>query len=203
MSGANTSNAATLFVMLKNWDERKAPGLSAQAIVDKFNEMAYFEIPEAQAFAVLPPAIPGLGESSGFEVMLEDINNYGPQELEKMTDELMMAGNQTPGLSTVQSMFSASVPQYFLNIDRNKVEMMQVSLGEVFNTLTVFLGSSYVNNFVKFGRTYQVNVEGDPNSRAVIEDVSRLNVRNAKGDMIPFSAFTTIESQLGQENLTK
>lgn len=203
MSGANTSNAATLFVMLKNWDERKAPGLSAQAIVDKFNEMAYFEIPEAQAFAVLPPAIPGLGESSGFEVMLEDINNYGPQELEKMTDELMMAGNQTPGLSTVQSMFSASVPQYFLNIDRNKVEMMQVSLGEVFNTLTVFLGSSYVNNFVKFGRTYQVNVEGDPNSRAVIEDVSRLNVRNAKGDMIPFSAFTTIESQLGPENLTK
>ena len=135
--------------------------------------------------------------------MLEDINNYGPQELEKMTDELMMAGNQTPGLSTVQSMFSASVPQYFLNIDRNKVEMMQVSLGEVFNTLTVFLGSSYVNNFVKFGRTYQVNVEGDPNSRAVIEDVSRLNVRNAKGDMIPFSAFTTIESQLGPENLTK
>ncbi|WP_298614953.1 efflux RND transporter permease subunit [uncultured Odoribacter sp.] len=203
MSGANASNAATLFVMLKNWDERKAPGLSAQAIVDKFNEMAYLEIPEAQAFAVLPPAIPGLGESSGFEVMLEDINNYGPQELEKMTDELMMAGNQTPGLSNVQSMFSASVPQYFLNIDRNKVEMMQVSLGEVFNTLTVFLGSSYVNNFVKFGRTYQVNVEGDPNSRAVIEDVSRLNVRNANGKMIPFSAFTTIESRLGPEHLTK
>lgn len=203
MSGANASNAATIFVMLKNWSERKAPGLSAQAIVERFNEMAYFEIPEAQCFAVLPPAIPGLGESSGFEVMLEDINNYGPQELQKMTDELMIAASQTPGLSTVQSMFSANVPQYYLNIDRDKVEMMQIPLSEVFNTLTVFLGSSYVNNFVKFGRTYQVNVEGDADSRAVIQDVNRLNVRNSKGDMIPFSAFMTVESRLGAEHLTR
>ncbi len=203
MSGANASNAATIFVMLKNWNERKTPGLSAQDLVTKFNEMAYLEIPEAQAFAVLPPAIPGLGESSGFEVMLEDINNYGPQELQKMTDELMISGNQTPGLSTVQSMFSANVPQYFLNIDRNKVEMMQVPLSEVFNTLTVFLGSSYVNNFVKFGRTYQVNVEGAPDSRALIEDIRRMNVRNANGNMIPFSAFTTVEDRLGPEHLTK
>lgn len=203
MSGANASNAATIFVMLENWADRKAPGLSAQALVQRFNEMAYFEIPEARCFAVLPPAIPGLGESSGFEVMLEDINNYGPQELQKMTDELMMAASETPGLSTVQSMFSAGVPQYYLDIDRDKVEMMQIPLSEVFNTLTVFLGSSYVNNFVKFGRTYQVNVEGDAASRAVIEDVGRLNVRNANGDMIPFSAFMTVESRLGPEHLTR
>lgn len=203
MSGANASNAATIFVMLKNWSERKTPGLSAQSIVDKFNEMAHFDIPEAQSFAVLPPAIPGLGESSGFEVMLEDINNYGPQELQKMTDEIMITGNQTPGLSAVESMFSANVPQYYLNIDRNKVEMMQVPVNEVFTTLTAFLGSSYVNNFVKFGRTYQVKVEGASNSRSVIEDVSKLNVRNNSGNMIPFSAFTTIESRVGPEHLTR
>lgn len=203
MSGANASNAATIFVMLKNWSERKTPGLSAQSIVDKFNEMAHFDIPEAQSFAVLPPAIPGLGESSGFEVMLEDINNYGPQELQKMTDEIMITGNQTPGLSAVESMFSANVPQYYLNIDRNKVEMMQVPVSEVFTTLTAFLGSSYVNNFVKFGRTYQVKVEGASNSRSVIEDVSKLNVRNNSGNMIPFSAFTTIESRVGPEHLTR
>lgn len=203
MSGANASNAATIFVMLKNWSERKTPGLSAQSIVDKFNEMAHFDIPEAQSFAVLPPAIPGLGESSGFEVMLEDINNYGPQELQKMTDEIMITGNQTPGLSAVESMFSANVPQYYLNIDRNKVEMMQVLVSEVFTTLTAFLGSSYVNNFVKFGRTYQVKVEGASNSRSVIEDVSKLNVRNNSGNMIPFSAFTTIESRVGPEHLTR
>lgn len=203
MSGSNSSNAGTIFVMLKNWDQRKSAKQSAQALVNAFNGMAYEEIPEARTFAVLPPAIPGLGQSSGFEVMLEDINNYGPQELQRMTDELMIAGNQTPGLSTVQSMFSASVPQYYLNIDRNKVELMQIPLGEVFSTIGTFMGSTYVNNFVKFGRTYQVKVEGDPNSRTVIENLRLLNVRNSKGNMIPLSAFTTIETQLGAESLTK
>lgn len=203
MSNANISNAGTLFVMLKNWDQRKTKNLSAQSLIDEFNGMAYMEIPEARTFAVLPPSIPGLGESSGFEVMLEDINSYGPQELQKMTDEIMMTGSQTPGLSTVQSMFSASVPQYYLNIDRDKVELMQISLEEVFNTIGTFLGSSYVNNFVKFGRTYQVKVEGATGSRAVVEDLRLLNVRNSKGDMVPMSAFTTIENRLGAENLTR
>lgn len=203
MSNANISNAGTLFVMLKNWDQRKTKNLSAQSLIDEFNGMAYMEIPEARTFAVLPPSIPGLGESSGFEVMLEDINSYGPQELQKMTDEIMMAGSQTPGLSTVQSMFSASVPQYYLNIDRDKVELMQISLEEVFNTIGTFLGSSYVNNFVKFGRTYQVKVEGATGSRAVVKDLRLLNVRNSKGDMVPMSAFTTIENRLGAENLTR
>lgn len=203
MSNANISNAGTIFVMLKNWDQRKTKNLSAQSLIGEFNGMAYMEIPEARTFAVLPPSIPGLGESSGFEVMLEDINSYGPQELQKMTDEIMLGASQTPGLSSVQSMFSASVPQYYLNIDRDKVELMQISLGDVFNTISTFLGSSYVNNFVKFGRTYQVKVEGAAGSRAEIEDLRLLNVRNSKGDMVPMSAFTTIENRLGAENLTR
>ncbi|MEG2339261.1 MAG: multidrug efflux RND transporter permease subunit [Odoribacter sp.] len=203
MSNANASNAATLFVMLKNWDQRKAKNLSAQSLADQFNGMAYRSIPEAQTFAVLPPSIPGLGQSSGFEVMIEDINNYGPQELQKITDELTRAGNQTPGLSAVESMFSASVPQYYLNIDRNKVELMQIPLEDVFSTIGTFLGSSYVNNFVKFGRTYQVKVAGAPDSRATIENLRLLNVRNSQGNMIPLTAFTSIETRLGAENLTK
>lgn len=203
MSSANSSNAGTIFVMLKNWDDRKGARLSAQSLVDEFNRMAYREIPEARTFAVLPPAIPGLGQSSGFEVMLEDIDNKGPQELQRMTDEIILAGNQTPGLSTVQSMFSASVPQYYLNIDRDKVELMQIPLSEVFSTMGTFLGSTYVNNFVKFGRTYQVKVEGDPESRALISDLRLLHVRNSKGEMIPMSAFTTVETRLGAESLTK
>lgn len=203
MSGANSSNAGTIFVILKNWSERKAASESAQSLVNAFNGRAAEAIPEARTFAVLPPAIPGLGQSSGFEVMLEDINNYGPQELQRMTDELMIAGNQTAGLSSVQSMFSANVPQYYLNIDRNKVELMQIPLSEVFSTLGTFLGSTYVNNFVKFGRTYQVKVEGAPDSRATINDLRLLNVRNSNGDMIPLSSFTTVEMRLGAESLTK
>lgn len=203
MSGANSSNAGTIFVILKNWSERKAASESAQSLVNAFNGRAAEAIPEARTFAVLPPAIPGLGQSSGFEVMLEDINNYGPQELQRMTDELMVVGNQTAGLSAVQSLFSANVPQYYLNIDRNKVELMQIPLSEVFSTLGTFLGSTYVNNFVKFGRTYQVKVEGAPDSRATINDLRLLNVRNSSGDMIPLSSFTTVEMRLGAESLTK
>lgn len=203
LSNADASNAGTVFVILRNWDERKTKNLSAQSLVDQFNGMAYMEIPEARTFGVLPPSIPGLGQSSGFEVMLEDINNYGPQELQKITDELMMAGNRTPGLSSVESMFSASVPQYYLNIDRDKAELMQIPLENIFGSVSAFLGSSYVNNFVKFGRTYQVNVAGAPDSRALIEDLRRLNVRNTEGNMVPLTAFTTIESRLGAENLTQ
>lgn len=203
MSNADVSNAGTIFVMLKNWDERKTKNLSAQSLVDQFNGMAYMEIPEALTFGVLPPPIPGLGQSSGFELMLEDINNYGPQELQKMTDILTQAANETPGLTSVESMFSASVPQYYLNIDRDKAELMQIPLENIFSTISTFLGSSYVNNFVKFGRTFQVNVAGTPNSRAVIEDLRLLNVRNSGGNMVPMTAFTTIESRLGAETLTQ
>lgn len=203
MSNADVSNAGTIFVMLKNWDERKTKNLSAQSLVDQFNGMAYMEIPEALTFGVLPPPIPGLGQSSGFELMLEDINNYGPQELQKMTDILTQAANETPGLTSVESMFSASVPQYYLNIDRDKAELMQIPLENIFSTISTFLGSSYVNNFVKFGRTFQVNVAGAPNSRAVIEDLRLLNVRNSGGNMVPMTAFTTIESRLGAETLTQ
>ena len=203
MDNGAASNSATIFVMLKNWDERKSKSLSSESIANQFNEMAYMEIKEAQAFAATPPAIAGLGESSGFELMLEDINSYGPLELQKMTDELIVAGNQTPGLSGLRSTFSASEPQYYLNIDRDKVELMQVPLSDVFSTLSVYLGSSYVNNFVKFGRTYQVKVEGAVASREVINDIRKLNVRNNNGDMVPFGAFMTIEDQLGAELLTR
>lgn len=203
MSGANISNAATIFVILENWSKRKSPALGVASLVNRFNEMAYFEIKQSQTFAVSPPAISGLGESSGFEVMIEDINAYGPQELQKITDELTLAGNMTPGLSALRTMFSANVPQYYLNIDRDKTEFMQINLGEVFSTISAFLGSNYVNNFVKFGRTYQVRLEGAASSRTVIENIRHLNIRNADGEMIPLSAFTTVESKLGPELLTK
>lgn len=203
MDNGAASNSATIFVMLKNWDKRKSKNLSAEAIVNQFNEMAYFEIKEAQAFAASPPPISGLGESSGFELMLEDINSYGPAELQKMTDELVVAGNQTPGLSGLRSTFSASEPQFYLNIDRDKVELMQIQLGDVFNTLSAYLGSYYVNNFVKFGRTYQVKIEGAANSRDLVSDLRNLNVRNNQGNMVPFAAFTTIEDKLGTELLTR
>ena len=203
MDNAESSNAASIFVMLKNWDERKNKSLSVGSIVNRFNEMAYLQIKEAEAYAVSPPPIPGLGESSGFQVMIEDINSYGPQMLQQATDALVQAGNAHPGLSSLRSTFSANVPQYFLNIDRDKAELMQIPIGNIFNALSSYLGSVYVNNFVKYGRTYKVKLEGAPDSRRLIHDVLYLNVQNAEGNMVPLSAFTTVKQQLGAELLPK
>lgn len=203
MDNAQSSNSASLFVMLENWDQRKAKSLGVDAITTRFNEVAYVEIPEAQSYAVSPPPIPGLGESSGFQLMLEDINNYGPTALQEATDHLIATGNDYPGLTGLRSTFSASVPQYYLNIDRNKVELMQIPISDVFNALSAYIGSIYVNNFVKYGRTYQVKLQGIPSSREVIDDVLYLNVKNAQGNMVPFSAFTTVEQRLGTELLPK
>ena len=203
MDNAQNSNAASIFVMLENWNKRKSKALGVDAITTRFNELAYLEIPEAQSYAVSPPPIPGLGESSGFELMVEDINNYGSTSLQQAIDHLVDAGNGTPGLSMLRSTFSASVPQYYLNIDRDKVELMQIPIGDVFNALSAYIGSIYVNNFVKYGRTFQVKLQGIPDSRRVIDDVLFLNVKNTQGEMVPFSAFTTVEQRLGTELLPK
>ena len=135
--------------------------------------------------------------------MVEDINNYGSTSLQQAIDHLVDAGNGTPGLSMLRSTFSASVPQYYLNIDRDKVELMQIPIGDVFNALSAYIGSIYVNNFVKYGRTFQVKLQGIPDSRRVIDDVLFLNVKNTQGEMVPFSAFTTVEQRLGTELLPK
>lgn len=203
MENATSSNAATVFVVLDDWNKRKSKALSATALTNKFNEMAYMMVKESQNYAITPPPIPGLGESSGFQVMIEDINSYGPQELEKITKELVEAANKTTGLSGVNSEFSASVPQYYLDIDREKVEFMGITMDEVFSCLSSYLGSQYINNFVKFGRTYQVRIAGNPSSRTTIENIRLLNVRNNQGEMVPLSAFTTTRTILGPELLTR
>ncbi len=203
MSRASSSNAATFFVTLENWEKRKSRDLHVDAIIDQFNRRAYAEIKESKTFAASPPAINGLGVSNGFDIMIEDINAYGPEALQQITDELVAAGNTTPGLTAMRSEYSASVPQYYLHIDRDKVRMMQVDLEDVFKTISSFLGSAYINNFVKFGHTYQVRLAGTAGSRAVIEDLRRLNIRNVQGKMVPLTAFSTIESQLGSELLTR
>lgn len=203
MQGANSSNAATIFVILNDWSERKSKKLSVASLVNQFNGMAYMEIKQSMSFAANVPSIPGLGVSSGFQVMIEDINAYGPQQLQQITDELIAAGNATPGLSSLRTMFSANVPSYFLNIDRNKVEMMQINMNEVFTTLASFMGDTYVNKFIEFGHTYQVRIEGNNYSRSHIENLRLLNVRNAQNQMVPFSSFTTVQEQLAPELLTK
>lgn len=200
--GGEQSNAGTYFVVLKPWDERKGKTHTAAAVVERFNEMAY-GIQEAQIFAMVPPAIPGLGATGGLQLQLEDTRNLGPTEMQQAIGTLLATYHTKPALAAVSSQYQANVPQYFLNIDRDKVQFMGIQLNEVFATLGYYMGAAYVNDYVQFGRIYQVKIEAGDRAQRVIDDVLRLSVPNAQGEMVPFSAFTQVEEQLGQNQINR
>lgn len=202
MEGGELSNAATLFVVLQNWELRKGKGKSAFDIIDDFNVRAQ-KIEEAVVYAVNPPSISGLGVSGGLALELQDIRNLGTTELENAVDALLMGVRDIPELATVNSSFQGNSPQYFLNVDRDKAKMQGLKIDDIFTTLSLYLGSAYVNDFVDFGRIFQVKIGAQSDSRARIDDVLRLSVRNASGDMVPFSSFVTIEEQQGLATISR
>lgn len=202
MGGGEQSNTGTFFVVLKNWKERKGKEHTAQAIVTRFNEMAY-GIQAAQVFAMVPPAIPGLGASGGLQLQLEDKNNLGPTEMQHAVDALLVNYHSHPALLSLSCMYQANVPQYALNIDRDKVQLMGLQLDAVFRTLSYYMGSSYVNDYIEYGRIYQVKMEANNQSQQVINDVLKLSVENQSGKMVPFASFTTIEEQLGLDQISR
>ena len=153
MGGGELSNAGTYFVVLKNWNERKGKGHTAQDVVTRFNREAY-GIQEAQIFALVPPAIPGLGASGGLQLQLEDRKNLGPTEMQHAIETLLETYHTKPQLLSLSSMYQANVPQYRLNIDRDKVQLLGLQLSDVFSTLSYYMGAAYVNDFVEFGRIY-------------------------------------------------
>lgn len=203
MGGGEQSNSATYFVVLKNWDERKGKEHTASAVVNRFNGEAYMSIQAATAFAMVPPAIPGLGASGGLQLQLEDRRNLGPTEMQQAIKALLASYHTKPALASVSSQYQANVPQYFLNIDRDKVQFMGISLSDVFSTLSYYMGAAYVNDFVEFGRIYQVKIEAKDQAQRVIDDVLKLGVPNSTGEMVPFSSFTQVEEQLGQDQINR
>ena len=202
LGGGPQTNTATFFVILKNWDERKGKSETAAAIVNRFNEMAY-GIEAAQVFAMVPPAIPGLGASGGLQLQLEDRQNLGATEMQKAVDVLLTNYHKKKPLLKLSSMYQANVPQYTLQIDRSKVQLMGMQLSDVFKTLSLYMGPAYVNDYIQFGRVFQVKVEASGKAQRQIDDVLKLSVANASGNMVPFSAFTTIEELLGQDQIAR
>lgn len=200
MGGGELSNAGTYFVVLKNWNERKGKGHTAQDVVTRFNREAY-GIQEAQIFALVPPAIPGLGASGGLQLQLEDRKNLGPTEMQHAIETLLETYHTKPQLLSLSSMYQANVPQYRLNIDRDKVQLLGLQLSDVFSTLSYYMGAAYVNDFVEFGRIYQVKIEASGQAQKVIDDVMRLSLENSAGKMVPFSAFTEAIQQLGLDQI--
>ena len=202
IAGGENTNTVTFFVILENWNLRKGKGKSVFDIIADFNRRVQ-SVEEAVVYAVNPPAIPGLGVSGGLALELQDRNNLGTTELENAVDALLVATTGVPQLASMNSAFQGNSPQYFLNIDRDKAKMQGLKIDDIFTTLSLYLGSAYVNDFVDFGRVYQVKIGADADSRARIDDVLRLSVRNKSGDMVPFSSFTTIEERLGLSTVSR
>lgn len=196
LQGGSSSNSATFFVVLKPWDDRKGKEHSVFNVVERLNRDASV-LQEAIVFAVNPPAISGLGVSGGLEMQLEDRSNLGAGELESAANALIGNIGSEPALMQINSMFQGNTPQYALNIDRDKVEMQGLTLSSVFSALSYYMGSAYVNDFVEFGRIYQVKLGAQAGARAHIDDVMKLSVRNRDGNMVPFSSFTQVEETMG------
>lgn len=197
VGGGAGSNLGSLFVVLEPWSKRKGKDLGVTAIMEKVNE-ASASIQEAVVFSVNPPAIPGLGNTSGLQMQILDINNLGPREMQATVAAIQAEAEKYPELAGVTSLYQGEVPQYTVNINRDKVKLQGLTLEDVYGTLSRFMGGSYVNDIVKFGRVYQVNVAGNSLSRSNVDDVLSLTVRNAAGEMVPFSSFATIDEVMGQ-----
>lgn len=201
MGGGSASNMGTLLVVLKPWKERGKKGSvdNVMAMVDELGAKQQ----EAVIFSINPPAIPGLGMSSGLEMQLLDIKSLGTEEMVKALRAVEEAAQKDSRIKSVTSLYQGLVPQFRVNIDRDRVELQGISLSNVYSTLSAYMGGGYVNDFVDFGRTFQVTMQGDPSSRNNAESILKLSVPNAQGKMVPFSSFCTIEESMGESSVAR
>jgi len=202
LAGANTSNVGTCFVTLKPWDQRTAATESAQAIIGQIN-MRLGSIPEATIFAVNPPPISGLGVSGGVALEVEDKTGSDLVFLEGAANQLLAASRRKPDVGMIFSTFRPHVPQYRLTPDREKISELGLTPTDVFQTLQIYLGSSYVNQFNLYGRVWRVYVEAESQYREKPEDLDRIYIRSSQNKMIPLSTIVTSASSTGPDSLVR
>jgi multidrug efflux pump len=196
----NSPSSGIVFATLKPSEERRSPELSANAIAADLNRQ-YSAIEEAFIAIFPPPPVQGLGTVAGFKLYIEDRSGMGLESLYKETTSTLQKGNQTPGLIGVFSSFDINVPQIDSHVDREKAKTYGIPLGDVFDTMQVYLGSLYVNDFNRFGRTYQVNVQAESSYRLHPEDISHLRTRNLAGEMIPLGSVVTVKPIYGPDRV--
>ncbi len=199
MAGASSNNAFGIAV-LEDWDERKTPETQIGAISQRLQGMLWAR-PEAQIMVFELPPIPGLGSSSGFDFRLQDTLGRSVQDLAQVMNGLVYEANQQPELNRVYSTYRANVPQYFLDVDRDKAKAMGINLGEIFQTLQTQLGSLYVNDFTRYGRNYQVVMQAESQYRNEPDDLNQYYVRNASGEMVPLSTIVSMKPILGPTSI--
>ncbi|QTL03769.1 multidrug efflux RND transporter permease subunit [Aquabacter sp. L1I39] len=194
----NSSNSGIVFVGLKPFEERKRPDLSGGAIAQQLNGK-FAAIEEAMVAMFPPPPVQGLGTIGGFKLQIEDRAGFGYQALNEATQAFLAKARQAPELAGLFSSYQINVPQLYADIDRTKARQLGVAVTDVFDTMQIYLGSIYVNDFNKFGRTYTVRVQADAPYRARAGDVGLLKVRSATGEMVPLSALLKVKEVAGPE----
>jgi multidrug efflux pump len=200
---ANSSNYGNLFVILKPFDERRDPSLTGEAIAARLRARLRQEVPGARVLVFGAPAVRGLGNAGGFKLMVEATGDVDFDALQTRADNLAALAGKQPGIVGAFNGFRARTPQLYVHIDRTKAKTMGVALSDVFDALQAYLGSYYVNDFNRFGRTWQVNVQADAQFRASAEAVRLLKVRNSDGDMVPLGAVAEVRDSAGPVTVTR
>lgn len=202
MAGGAGSNLGTMFVVLKPWSERKGKSHTVEAVMNRFNEECA-AIQDAVIFALNPPAIPGLGLTSGLAMQLLDINGHGAAQMSTVLDDIKREARNYPEIASITSLYEGEVPQYRLKMNRDKIQSMGLTMEDVYSALSSFVGGRYVNDFVEFNKVYQVNIAADDWARANVGDIMRLSVRGNTGEMVPFGSFATIEPIMGSSSINR
>ncbi|MGH6647848.1 efflux RND transporter permease subunit [Aquabacterium sp.] len=194
----NSSNSGIVFATLKGFDERKTKDLSGGAIAGQLNQK-FGAIQDAFIVMFPPPPVPGLGTTGGFKLQIQDKASLGYEALDAALKAFMAKAYKAPELTGMFSSFQVNVPQLYADIDRTKARQLGVPLTDVFDTMQIYLGSLYANDFNKFGRTYSVRVQADAAFRARSENVGQLQVRSSTGEMVPLSALMKVKPSFGPE----
>src|SRR6266540_3443170 len=200
--GANLPNAVTMFVSLQAFEDRNDPQKSAQAIMRQLNAR-YAELRDGRVLVLPPPPVRGLGSVAGFKMMVQDRADIGLDALAGASFQMMVDGSQTPGLAQVFTTFTTRVPQLFVDVDRVKTKSMNVALSDVNDTLQIYLGSLYVNDFNRFGRTYQVTAQADADFCLRPEDIPKLKTRNAASEMVPLGTLVDVHETTGPDKVIR
>lgn len=196
----NSSNSGIVFVTLDPFEERQDPSLSANAIAGALNQ-EFAEIQEAFIAIFPPPPVMGLGTIGGFRLQIEDRASLGYEELYAQTQNIIAKSQQAPELAGLFSSFQVNVPQVDADVDRDKAKIHGVSIDDIFQTMQIYLGSLYVNDFNRFGQTYQVIAQADQKFRLDAEQIGQLKLRNADGVMVPLASFVDVAHSSGPDRV--
>jgi len=201
-TGSNASNSGTIFAIVEDARERAKIGLTVDKIADDMRARLN-EIEESKTSVFIPPPVRGMGGQTGFSMRLQNRANMTPAEFQEVADNFIAAANKLPGITGVFTSYSTGTPQLYVDVDRDKAQMLNVPLEAVFEALRVYLGSAYVNDFNMFGRTFRVTAQADAKFRTDPENISRIRVRNDAGQMVPLGNLVTFRNIAGPDRVPR